>query len=177
MTVELKSSWGGVTQTPSWVLVMIVMCVAISAAYIIQYVWLWLCVCVCVFFFSPPPTWNVMCLLGNGGLKCAWATKGWRTSLARSTQSSCVCVSVLFWVSHFPGMFRLLPKEKVTTMVCTHNTAETQGWLKKAWKWGDGPRLCPSLPVFLPPCDTSCLVSSALLRMNIQNNTYSYEIG
>ncbi len=67
----------------------------------------------------------------------AWATKGWRTSL---TQSSCVCVC--YSGSAISLECSASCQREVTTMVCTHNTAETRGWLKKAWKWGDAQGRC-----------------------------------
>lgn len=88
--------------------------------------------------------------------KYAWATKGWSTSLTQSSCVVCVCVCVILG-QPFPPECSASCQRGVTPMVCTHNTAETQGWLKKAWKWEDRGQclLCGQCFYFLPPLFSS----------------------
>lgn len=60
-------------------------------------------------------------------LACVWAVKGWRSSA--SSSCGCACYSG----SAISLECAVRCQREVTTKECTHNAAETQGWLKKAW--------------------------------------------
>lgn len=87
--------------------------------------------------------WNVMCPLGNSCLSRLGQRKGGGPRLLSHPVSLSVCYSG----SAISLECSASCQREVTAMVCTHNTAETQGWLKKAWKWGDSASVNVCLPV------------------------------